>query len=55
MAQDRFEEAISELNIAIEMNPNHALAINARGYAQASPQSKPICSWICLAHGDFES
>jgi tetratricopeptide (TPR) repeat protein len=34
MAQDRFEEAVAELSAAIEINPNHTLAFNARGYAQ---------------------
>ena len=34
MMEDKFEQAIAELTVAIEMNPNHALATNARGYSQ---------------------
>jgi tetratricopeptide (TPR) repeat protein len=34
MMEDKFEDAIAELSVAIEMNPNLALAINARGYSQ---------------------
>ena len=34
MEQEKFEEALENFDQALQLDPNHALALNARGYAR---------------------